>query len=161
MKEHPGNPRIPTLRFVALQAKFKKEIPDVGTFIHQGRTNPAFSFRLDQSYVNIMLVWFGLCWTGMLGNIANWAHTDVLCGEIIAPLLEGGRIELSALASWREAQYKYQRRAVPVAMLGLLAALRLLPWWARMSATDCVARGPWCASVYPAIRDIVSTAASG
>ncbi len=53
-------------------------------------------------------------------GIRNWAHTDVLCGEIIAPLLAGGRMELDALAGWRESKFKFQRRAVPVAMLGLL-----------------------------------------
>jgi len=53
-------------------------------------------------------------------GIANWAHTDVLCGEVIAPLLAGGQIDLDALAAWRQAKAKYQRRAVPVAMLGLL-----------------------------------------
>ncbi len=55
-------------------------------------------------------------------GIANWAHTDVLCGEVIAPLLQSGRIPLDALAGWRQSKRKYQRRAVPVAMLGLLKA---------------------------------------
>jgi 3-methyladenine DNA glycosylase AlkD len=55
-------------------------------------------------------------------GIGNWAHTDVLCGEVIAPLLENGRIELEAIAPWRQSKFKYQRRAVPVAMLGLLKA---------------------------------------
>jgi 3-methyladenine DNA glycosylase AlkD len=53
-------------------------------------------------------------------GIGNWAHTDVLCGEVIAPLLESGRIEHQALAPWRESRFKFQRRAVPVALLGLL-----------------------------------------
>ncbi len=53
-------------------------------------------------------------------GIGNWAHTDVLCNEVIAPLLQSGRVSLDALASWRESKLKYQRRAVPVAMLGLL-----------------------------------------
>ncbi len=53
-------------------------------------------------------------------GIANWAHTDVLCGEIIAPMLKEGRLDYKALAPWRESKFKYQRRAVPVAMLGLL-----------------------------------------
>lgn len=55
-------------------------------------------------------------------GIGNWAHTDVLCGEVIAPLLESGQIQLQALAPWRQSKLKYQRRAVPVAMLGLLKA---------------------------------------
>jgi 3-methyladenine DNA glycosylase AlkD len=57
-------------------------------------------------------------------GIGNWAHTDVLCGELLAPLLGSGRLDLDALAPWRESRLKYQRRAVPVAMLGLLKAGR-------------------------------------
>jgi 3-methyladenine DNA glycosylase AlkD len=53
-------------------------------------------------------------------GIANWAHSDVLCGEVISPLLRCGRIGLEALAPWRGSPLKYQRRAVPVGMLGLL-----------------------------------------
>ena len=41
----------------------------------QGRFNPAFGIALHQSTVIMMLVWYVLCWTGMLGPIANWAHT--------------------------------------------------------------------------------------
>ncbi|HSB12990.1 MAG TPA: DNA alkylation repair protein [Bryobacteraceae bacterium] len=72
-----------------------------------------FRDEIDDKALDGLAKWFA-------AGIANWAHTDVLCGEILAPLLEGGQTELHALASWREAQYKYQRRAVPVAMLGLL-----------------------------------------
>lgn len=53
-------------------------------------------------------------------GIGNWAHTDVLCSEILSPLLEQGRLRLDHFASWRKSPHKYQRRAVPVAMLGLL-----------------------------------------
>jgi 3-methyladenine DNA glycosylase AlkD len=53
-------------------------------------------------------------------GICNWAHTDVLCGEVLAPALASGRVRLTALDSWRGSELKYQRRAVPVAMLGLL-----------------------------------------
>jgi 3-methyladenine DNA glycosylase AlkD len=55
-------------------------------------------------------------------GICNWGHTDVLCGEVIAPLLAGGRIKLKELGGWRDSDLKYQRRAVPVSMLGLLKA---------------------------------------
>lgn len=64
--------------------------------------------------------------TGLAGwfraGILNWAHTDVLCAEVIGPLLAGGRVRLRALDTWRRSEFKYQRRAVPVAMLNLLKA---------------------------------------
>ncbi len=41
----------------------------------QGKFNPRFGFELHQSTVIMMLVWYVLCWTGLLGPIANWAHT--------------------------------------------------------------------------------------
>jgi 3-methyladenine DNA glycosylase AlkD len=55
-------------------------------------------------------------------GIRNWGHGDVLCGEVIAPLLASGRIQLPELDAWRRSELKYQRRAVPVSMLGLLKA---------------------------------------
>lgn len=39
-----------------------------------GRRNPRFGITLPQQTVLIMGGWFVLCWTGLLGNIANWAH---------------------------------------------------------------------------------------
>ncbi len=53
-------------------------------------------------------------------GIGNWAHTDTLCGEILAPMVADGRIDLKDLAPWRASPLKYQRRAVPVSMLKLL-----------------------------------------
>lgn len=50
-------------------------------------------------------------------GIHNWAHTDVLCGNVISPLLLAGTVELDDLASWRESPSKWRRRAVPVAMI--------------------------------------------
>jgi 3-methyladenine DNA glycosylase AlkD len=44
----------------------------------------------------------------------------VLCGEVLAPLLASGRIGLPLFETWRTSELKFQRRAVPVAMLGLL-----------------------------------------
>ncbi len=55
-------------------------------------------------------------------GIRDWGHTDVLCGEIVGPLLAEGRIELKELAGWRDSGLKFQRRAVPVSMLALLKA---------------------------------------
>jgi 3-methyladenine DNA glycosylase AlkD len=69
--------------------------------------------QLDASSLGELAKWFE-------AGIRNWAHTDVLCGEVIAPLLESGRIDLAVLAGWRESEFKYQRRAVPVSMLSLI-----------------------------------------
>jgi 3-methyladenine DNA glycosylase AlkD len=54
------------------------------------------------------------------GGVRNWAHCDVVCGELLAPRLECGAVKLEALQSWRASPHKYKRRAVPVALLGLL-----------------------------------------
>ncbi len=40
----------------------------------RGRNDPGFGVELDQGTVWMMLVWFVLCFTGLLGNIANTAH---------------------------------------------------------------------------------------
>ena len=56
--------------------------------------------------------WFAL-------GIENWAHTDVLCGTL-GEFLTREIVPLEAFGPWREAPYKYQRRAVPVALLALL-----------------------------------------
>jgi membrane associated rhomboid family serine protease len=41
----------------------------------QGKHNPRFGFEMHKATVIMMLVWYVLCWTGLLGPIANWAHT--------------------------------------------------------------------------------------
>jgi len=41
----------------------------------QGRFNPQFGYMLHTSIIVQMLIWYALCWTGLLGPIANWAHT--------------------------------------------------------------------------------------
>ncbi len=57
-------------------------------------------------------------------GLANWAHNDSLCGRLLAPLLKDGRLRLESLAPWRQSPLRYLRRAVPVAMLGLLPPLK-------------------------------------
>ncbi len=54
------------------------------------------------------------------GGVRNWAHTDAICGELLAPRLKCGAVRLEALAAWRKSPHRFKRRAVPVAMLGLL-----------------------------------------
>jgi 3-methyladenine DNA glycosylase AlkD len=53
-------------------------------------------------------------------GIINWAHTDALCGYLLSKFFEKKIISLKDLSKWRTAKNQYQRRAVPVAMLGLL-----------------------------------------
>ena len=53
-------------------------------------------------------------------GIINWGHTDAICGMIISEFFERKIISLNALEDWRMAKNKYQRRAVPVAMIEIL-----------------------------------------
>lgn len=73
--------------------------------------------RLDESAGLALGRWFeaGLC---------NWAHADVLCGELLGPMLADGRLSLEALGPWRSSPLRFQRRAVPVSMLALLPKLK-------------------------------------
>ena len=54
----------------------------------QGKFNPAFGAVLNKQTVIMMLGWFVLCWTGLLGPIANWAHTAGLLAGILWGYLE-------------------------------------------------------------------------
>jgi 3-methyladenine DNA glycosylase AlkD len=73
----------------------------------------SYSAEMDREVLGALAQWFA-------SGIRNWAHTDVLCGEIIAPLLAAGKLELDDLAPWRTSALKFQRRAVPVSMLKLV-----------------------------------------
>lgn len=57
--------------------------------------------------------WFGI-------GINNWAHTDALCSEILSVFLQKKIVDYKALADWRKSSNKFQRRAVPVALIKLL-----------------------------------------
>ena len=49
----------------------------------QGLYNPRFYASLRKPIVIMMLVWFALCWTGLLGPIANITHTVGLAFGIV------------------------------------------------------------------------------
>lgn len=59
----------------------------------QGKYNPRFGFVLHKHVVAMMLIWYVLCWTGLLGPIANWAHTaGLLIGVVWGFMERGGRL---------------------------------------------------------------------
>lgn len=47
----------------------------LGYFWMQGRYNRRFRMALPRHVVVMMLAWFALCWSGLIGHIANMAHT--------------------------------------------------------------------------------------
>jgi rhomboid protease GlpG len=58
----------------------------------QGKYNPRFGYVLHQQVVVMMLVWYALCWTGLLGPIANWTHTaGLVIGVAWGYFERGGR----------------------------------------------------------------------
>ena len=69
----------------------------LGYFWMQGRYNRAFGVALHQSTVTMMIVWYVLCWTGLLGPIANWAHTAGLLVGIAWGLLDRGPTRRAAM----------------------------------------------------------------
>jgi GlpG protein len=40
-----------------------------------GRLRPDLGLRVPPQIMAFMMIWFALCWSGLLGGIANWAHT--------------------------------------------------------------------------------------
>lgn len=55
-----------------------------------GRYDPSKGMALHQSTVTMMLVWFVLCFTGVLGSIANTAHAVGLALGVVWGFLESG-----------------------------------------------------------------------
>jgi 3-methyladenine DNA glycosylase AlkD len=53
-------------------------------------------------------------------GINNWAHCDVICGELMYILLKKNIISYKDLKPWIKAKNKFQRRAVPVSLIKLL-----------------------------------------
>ena len=50
----------------------------------QGKFNPRPGLNLDKNTTLMMLIWFVVCWLGLVGNIANMAHTiGLFCGLIL------------------------------------------------------------------------------
>jgi len=49
----------------------------------QGKFNPSARLILNPQITVMMMIWFVLCWTGLLGKIANMAHTAGLVAGVI------------------------------------------------------------------------------
>jgi 3-methyladenine DNA glycosylase AlkD len=54
--------------------------------------------------------WFSL-------GITNWAQTDYICGELMNLFFKKKLTDLGAIASWRHAANKFQRRAAVVSLI--------------------------------------------
>ncbi len=52
-------------------------------------------------------------------GLANWAEVDVLAGQVLGQFLMSGIVDLAAFKPWVASPYKYQRRAVPVTLIGV------------------------------------------
>ena len=75
----------------------------------------AFSKQFDKTTFIEIGKWFDI-------GINNWGHTDALCAYFFREFFKRKIIPLNDLSSWRKAVNKYQRRAVPVAMIEILRA---------------------------------------
>ena len=75
----------------------------------------AFSKQFDKNTFLEIGKWFEI-------GINNWGHTDAICGYFFREFFKRKIISLNDLSSWKEASNKYQRRAVPVAMIEILRA---------------------------------------
>jgi 3-methyladenine DNA glycosylase AlkD len=53
-------------------------------------------------------------------GIANWAHTDVLSGRVLAYFINNKMIEIESLKKWTESGLVWKRRAVPVTLVEAL-----------------------------------------
>ncbi len=54
--------------------------------------------------------------------VRNWAHSDVICGELIAPAIASRRIDPEQLDRWASADGRFVRRGLPVSLLGAIPA---------------------------------------
>ena len=57
----------------------------------QGKYNPLSGLGLDKNTAIMMLIWFFVCWFGLVGNIANMAHTVGLIMGVVLGLLYSPR----------------------------------------------------------------------
>ena len=54
------------------------------------------------------------------GKVRNWAISDSVCGDLLAPMLANSIVSLEDFRPWRESADRWKMRAVPVSMLIVL-----------------------------------------
>ena len=57
----------------------------------RGNRDPSFGLQLDQGTITMLLIWFAICFTGLVGPIANTAHTLGLVVGVAAGWLAAQR----------------------------------------------------------------------
>ncbi|MCE5306322.1 MAG: DNA alkylation repair protein [Acidobacteriales bacterium] len=57
-------------------------------------------------------------------GVRNWAHCDVLSGELTGWCLAQGSVKIDELGKWRSSPARFKRRAVPVSLLSLLKTVK-------------------------------------
>jgi 3-methyladenine DNA glycosylase AlkD len=83
----------------------KYELPSFAMQLLKG-----FSKEFTKETFQVIEQWFPI-------GIRNWAHTDGLCSELLSPMLQKQIISMKDFSAWRESEYPFQRRAVPVALI--------------------------------------------
>lgn len=73
----------------------------------------AYKKQLDSSALQHWSAWLDQ-------GVTTWAHTDVLCSELLAYYWQKSLMTLEDVSAWRQAEGKWKRRAVPVSLLALL-----------------------------------------
>lgn len=69
-----------------------------------------FKKQFDRSTFDSIEHWFQL-------GIINWGHTDVISSEVIPYFIDHKMVALNDFESWKVAENKFQRRAVPVSFI--------------------------------------------
>ncbi len=69
-----------------------------------------FSTQFSKDTFRVIEQWFPI-------GIRNWAHTDGLCSELLSPMVQKGIVSMKDFGPWRKSKYRFQRRAVPVALI--------------------------------------------
>lgn len=54
-----------------------------------GRLRPDLGVSVPPQIMSFMLIWFAICWSGLVGNIANWAHLAGLVSGAGLGLIQG------------------------------------------------------------------------